>query len=87
MGTSGTTKMSSKGQVVIPENVRNALGIEPGSQFIVVGEGDVIVLKAVTPPEMSQFDELIQEARRQAAEAGMRPRDVRAAIDAVRAEQ
>ena len=68
MGASGTTKMSSKGQVVIPENVRRALGIEPGSQFIVVGEGDVIVLKAVTPPEMSQFDELIQEARRRAAE-------------------
>ncbi len=84
MPTSATTKMSSKGQVVIPEEVRNALGLKAGSKFVVVGEGDVIILKVVTPPSMSDFDDIIQEARRQARQAGMKRSDVTAALKAVR---
>lgn len=80
-----TTKMSSKGQVVIPEEVRVALGLEPGSQFVVVGEGDVVVLKKVVPPAMSDFDEILHEARHQARLAGMKGADIAAAIRAARA--
>jgi AbrB family looped-hinge helix DNA binding protein len=80
-----TTKMSSKGQVVIPEEVRAALGLQAGSQFVVVAEGDVVVLKKVTPPAMSDFDDILQEARRQARQAGMKRADVAAAIGAARA--
>jgi AbrB family looped-hinge helix DNA binding protein len=76
--------MSSKGQVVIPEEVRNALGLKAGSKFVVVGEGDVVILKLVTPPSMSDFDDIIQEARRQARQAGMKRSDVTAALKAVR---
>jgi AbrB family looped-hinge helix DNA binding protein len=85
MKASATTKMSSKGQVVIPEEVRNALGLKTGSKFVVVGEGDVVILKVVTPPTMSEFDDIIQEARRQARQAGMKRSDVAAALKAVRA--
>jgi AbrB family looped-hinge helix DNA binding protein len=84
MNRIATTKMSSKGQVVIPEEVRNALGLEPGSQFVVVGEGDVVVLKKVTPPSMSDFDAILEEARRQARQAGMKRADIAAAIRAAR---
>jgi len=84
MPTSATTKMSSKGQVVIPEEVRNALGLKAGTKFVVVGEGDVVILKVVTPPSMSDFDDIIQEARRQARQAGMKRSDVTAALKAVR---
>ncbi|HSN57228.1 MAG TPA: AbrB/MazE/SpoVT family DNA-binding domain-containing protein [Candidatus Sulfomarinibacteraceae bacterium] len=77
--------MSSKGQVVIPEEVRNALGLEAGSKFVVVGEGDVVILKRITPPSMSEYDDIIAEARRQARQAGMKRSDIAAAIKAVRA--
>ena len=87
MKGSATTKMSSKGQVVIPEEVRNALGLKAGSKFVVVGEGDVVILKVVTPPSMSDFDDIIQEARRQARQAGMKRSDVTAALRAVRASR
>jgi len=87
MPTSATTKMSSKGQVVIPEEVRNALGLKAGSKFVVVGEGDVVILKVITPPSMSDYDDVVQEARRQARQAGMKRSDVAAALEAVRASR
>ena len=43
METLATTRMSSKGQVVIPEAVRTRLGLEAGAQFVVVGEDDLVI--------------------------------------------
>ena len=80
-----TTKMSSKGQVVIPEEIRQRLGLTPGTQFVVVGNGDVIVLKSLAPPSMSEFDALIAEARRSAERARMKPSDIEEAIEAEKA--
>ncbi len=80
-----TTKMSSKGQVVIPEEIRAALDLAPGVQFVVVGEGDVVILKRISPPSMSEFDQIVGEATRQARRAGLKRSDVAAAIKAVRA--
>ena len=75
-----TTKMSSKGQVVIPEGIRKRLGLKPGAQFVVVGDKDVVILKAISPPSMEDFDALIVEVRRQAKKAGMKRSDITAAI-------
>ena len=79
-----TTKLSSRGQVVIPEEIRNRLGLEAGAQFLVVGEGDVVVLKALQPPKMAEFKALLDEAQRSAKKAGITPADVEAAIREVR---
>lgn len=75
-----TTRMSSKGQVVIPEDVRGRLRLEPGVQFVVVGEGDIVILKTITPPSMGRFDNLIRRARQQARASGMKRSDVVKAI-------
>ena len=40
-----TTRMSSKGQIVIPENIRKQLNLKEGTQFVVVGENDVVMLR------------------------------------------
>jgi AbrB family looped-hinge helix DNA binding protein len=82
-----TTKMSSKGQVVIPEDIRKRLGFKAGSQFVVVGEKDVVILKAISRPSMEQFDALIAEARKQATQADMKRSDIAAAIAKVRANK
>lgn len=79
-----TTKMSSKGQVVIPENIRQRLGLKAGSQFIVIADDEAIVLKPVSAPDMSQFGELLAEARRQARRAGVRKSDIDDAIRVAR---
>ena len=84
MKTLSTARMSSKGQVVIPEDIRNKLGLTAGSQFIVVGEDDVIIMKTITRPSMRDFDALVKRARQQAKSAQMTRSDVSRAIDEVR---
>ena len=79
-----TTRLSSKGQVVIPEEIREQLHLEPGTRFIVLGESDTVILKTITPPDMSEFDSIIQKARDQAAEAGMTISDVDDAVKETR---
>ncbi len=81
MQTLATTKMSSKGQVVIPEEIRKSLSLQSGTQFIVMGQDDVVVLKTISPPSAREFDSVIRRARAQAKAAGMVPADV---ADAVR---
>jgi AbrB family looped-hinge helix DNA binding protein len=85
MSQLATTKLSSKGQVVIPEEIRSRLGLKTGAEFVVVGERDVVILKAIAPPAMEEFDELVRRARQAARKAGMKPADVRKAVLRTRA--
>jgi AbrB family looped-hinge helix DNA binding protein len=87
MGSLATTKLSSKGQVVIPEEIRLRLGLKEGTQFVVVGDRDVVILKSIAPPAMQEFDELVRRARGAARKAGMKKSDVRRATAKVRASR
>ena len=79
-----TTRLSSKGQVVIPEAIRRRLGLRPGTQFVVLGEDDTVVLKPISAPSMREFDDIIAHAARAARQAGLRQSDISAAIRSVR---
>ena len=79
-----TTKLSSKGQVVIPEDVRKELGLEPGTQFVVMGEGDLVILKRIEAPDRSEFQALAKKVGSQARKAGMKRSDVKNAVRTVR---
>ena len=84
MADVSTTKMSSKGQVVIPENIRKRLNLKVGSQFIVVGDKDVVILKNISPPSIDEFGDLIAEARKKGKQAGIKKSDIKNAILNVR---
>lgn len=79
-----TTRLSSKGQIVIPEQVRNDLGLKEGDQFVVIGEGDAVILKAIIPPKIEQFGSLLAQARSQARRAGIKKSNLKRAIANVR---
>ena len=87
MSDVATARMSSKGQVVIPESVRDRLKLKPGAQFIVVAEGDVVIFKAITPPALDEFEDLIAKARRQGRKAGLKQSDIAAATAKVRGRE
>ena len=84
MAPIATTKLSSKGQVVIPEEVRNQLGLKTGDQFVVVGENGAVILKTITPPSIRDFDAIIEKARKQARATRMKRADIAKAIAKVR---
>jgi len=76
--------MSSRGQVVIPEPIRNQMGLKAGDRFVVFAHNDTILLKKIEPPSMKDFDAMTRKARRQAKLAGLERADVAKAVAAVR---
>ena len=79
-----TTKLSSKGQVVIPEEIRAKLKLKPGARFVVVGEKDVVILKTISAPAIDEFDRLIANARKAARRAGLKKSDIDRAVSKTR---
>jgi AbrB family looped-hinge helix DNA binding protein len=87
MANVATTKLSSKGQVVIPENIRKKLRLKAGAQFVVIGDNDVVILKTISPPTMNEFDDLITKARKSAKQVELTKTDIKQAIAKVRSRQ
>ena len=87
MANVSTTKMSSKGQIVIPEIIRKQLNLKAGSQFVVVGDKDVVILKSISPPALNEFDDLIAEARRKGKKIGLKKSGILAAVKTARGKK
>ena len=57
------TTLSAKGQVVIPKDVREALGFKPGQQLDVTRSGDAVVLRPAMTKSGATFDEVTARLR------------------------
>ncbi len=84
MSSAATTTLSSKGQVVIPEEIRIRLGLKAGAQFVVLGDRDVVIFKVLEPPARDDFDALVGRARQVAKKTGLTRADVKKAVAKVR---
>ena len=80
MTSLATTRMSSKGLVMIPESIRKKLNLVEGSLFVVAGENDMVILKTIEAPAISDFDDLLQQARSQAKSADLKQSEIYDAI-------
>ncbi len=79
-----TTRLSSKGQVVLPLAIRRKLHLSNGAKFAVVGEGDTVILKKITSPPLSEIRRLLERSRQYARRASLKPSDIKRAIHRVR---
>ena len=71
------TKLSQKGQVVIPNAVRRKLGLKEGMKFLVVGVDDTIVLRRLEMnEERARLKNLLEESRRKAQKVGFSEREI-----------
>ena len=50
-----TIRMSSKGQLVIPQDIREEVNAEEGTVFMVVGSKDTIILKKIITPSKEEL--------------------------------
>ena len=78
------TALSTKGQVVLPKNIRDALSLEVGAKLMVFSDGDNILLKPIKQPGIEEFKSLMDGANAWARDAGMQEEDIDEAIKAVR---
>ena len=79
--------MSSRGQIVLPIDIRKKLGLGEGSQFLVVTDNENILLKPVKEPSLDEFYSLIEQAQRTTAQLGLTEEDINAEIKAMRAQK
>ena len=66
-------KISSRGQVAIPSDIRNQLKLKEGSKVLFFLEDDTLLMKKVST---ESFAEITRPLREAAKKAGMRESDV-----------
>ncbi|RZD17175.1 MAG: AbrB/MazE/SpoVT family DNA-binding domain-containing protein [Candidatus Acididesulfobacter guangdongensis] len=82
-----TTSMSVKGQVVIPNKVRKALGLKPNSKLIIIQDGGNILLKPIEEPELKDFKNLIAMGDEISKKLNLKRKDVGMVIKETRDKQ
>ena len=75
-----TTKMSSKGQIVIPQDIREELNAKEGTVFVVINTKDTIILKKIETPSkedlIRDLKEIAKEGRRRLESKGIKESDI-----------
>ena len=87
METVPVVRMSSKGRVVIPEEIRERHRLKAGADFVIYEGKDSVTSKALTEPSVPDLDTFLREARREARRVGLKRSDITKAIAEVRAER
>lgn len=87
MNSLDMTRLSSKGQVVIPGDVRTSMGLSVGTKFIVMSDKDTIILKRVGRPSLTEVHHILKEGQKYARRAGLKKSDVEGIIHQVRRGQ
>lgn len=63
------TRLSSKGQLVIPSHLRKQLGFRTGTRLAMFTDGENVLLKPIPTPDVSAFRKMADEARKVADKA------------------
>jgi len=75
-----TTKIGEKGQLTVPKQFREDLGLGNGAPFAVLRLGDGLILL----PEQQRFEQLCQQVSSSLTTAGLTPDDLLATLPEAR---
>lgn len=79
------TRISEKGQVVIPSSLRKEMQIKVSDRFLIFGEGNTIILRKIDKPVFKRsFDEIAIPLQKAAKQTGLTKADLRRTIRDVR---
>ncbi len=77
--------LSSKGQLVIPKNMREEMELNQKDKFVLVNDKDTIIMKRLQENEIKlRMKSLIKEFTKEFKKAGITKEDLRKEIKAVR---
>lgn len=86
-----TTKMSSRGQIVIPQDIRDEVNADEGTVFAVIGSRDTIILKKLEAPSkeklIKDLENIAKEGRKRAEKLGIKESDVPRMVERLRKEK
>lgn len=80
------TSMSTKGQIVIPNEIRTELNVQAGTKFIVLTDGKNILLKPIEKPKMNIFDDLVEKSKEYVKKNNIKQSSLKSLIKRVRSE-
>ena len=84
----GITKISKKGQIVIPSEVRRSLDIKVSDKFMVFGKKDTILIKRIRKPDIERsFEEMADSLQKVIAKFDFTRKDLEALIEETRKSQ
>ena len=73
-------KVSFKGQITIPKELRGKLGIEPGDFVIFTEEGKKVVLKKARISPEKEFNKLVAVLDKKVKQLGIKDKDIEDAV-------
>ncbi len=79
-------KIGERGQVVIPQSVRDEMSIHKGDKFMVLKRGDMLVLKKLRAPSIDDFEKMLKKGHTHAKKHGLTEKDAQDAIIRARAK-
>ena len=74
-------KISSRGQIAIPSDIRQEMGLHEGTKVLFVVEDDTLIMKKVT---LSSFAEITKPLKEAAKKAGLKQSDVEGIVHRAR---
>ena len=81
METVPVVKMSAKGQLVVPEDVRDKQGFHPGDRFVPVALPDGVLFKRIMMPDMKkEFEKLQKDISARWRKAGVTKKTIDEAV-------
>ncbi len=79
-----TAKMSSKGQMVMPDSFRKHYGWGPGASLLLIATDDSVVVQSLPEPDKTSIDRTLAEAKATTAIIEDRLRKARASLETAR---
>jgi len=78
------TNISTRGQIVIPNQIRESLNLKSGTKLIVIQDGENILLKPFKQPKLTQFKKLIELGDEIRKKLGLKENDIKRSIKKIR---
>ncbi len=78
------TSIGERGQLVIPQNLRDSMGILKGDKFMVLEQGDMLILKKLRAPSAEDIQKMLKKGQEHAKKNSLSERDLTEALKKTR---